>query len=55
VLVDAYGRHHLAGTEAERVDRGWRPDDMISGWLLPTSVSDEHLLILDPAPVGTSS
>ncbi len=55
VLVDAYGRHHLAGAEADCVDRRWRPDDMISGWLLPTSVPDEHLLILDTAPVPSSS
>jgi hypothetical protein len=54
VLVDAYGRHHLAGTEHGPVDSGWRLDDMVSGWLLPTCAPDEHLLILDTAAVAPS-
>jgi hypothetical protein len=49
VLADAYGRHHLAGAEDLRADRTWRPGDMISAWLLPTSQPEEHLIVLNTA------
>jgi hypothetical protein len=52
VLVDAYGQHHVAGTEEVRADATWGPGDMVSGWLLPTSSPGERLFVLNTAPAA---
>ena len=54
VLIDAYGRRHVAGTEDGRADSTWDEGDMVSGWLLPTSVPDQSLLVVNTAPAAWS-
>jgi len=52
VLADAYGRRHRAGTEETYANRMWHAGDMVSGWLLPTRVPEQHLLVLNTAPAA---
>jgi hypothetical protein len=52
VLLDTDRGRHRAGTEEVYANRIWRPGDMVSGWLLPTRVAAQHLLVLNTAPAA---
>jgi hypothetical protein len=52
VLTDAYGQRHRAGTEDILASRIWHAGDVVSGWLLPTAVPDQRLLVLNTAPAA---
>lgn len=54
VLHDDAGGQHVAGTEEPSGGRTWEPGDLISGWLLPTAVIEEHLFVLNTAPAAWS-